>query len=191
MTLVPLVGLLGYQQFSARHPPLPVYGRVPEFTLTNQMGEAVSLAALRGQVWVADVIFTRCPGQCVRMTHQMNRLQSGLPANKPIKLVSLTTDPKYDKPAVLKKYSHRCGAKENWIFLTGDKRVINHVAIDGLKLSIVDNTPGADDNPNDIFIHSTKFVLIDKRGQIRGYYVGENGESRPQLLADINKLLKE
>lgn len=189
--LIPLAGLLTWQQLNSRHPPLPSYGRVPDFTLTNQLGEPVCLDSLHGQVWVADVIFTRCPSQCVHMTYEMNRLQNALPANKPIKLVSFTTDPKYDKPAVLKKYGQKCGAKENWIFLTGDKRVIAHVAVDGLKLSIVDKIPGVKEDPNDIFIHSTKFVLIDKRGEIRGYYIGETGEARPRLLADIEKLLRE
>ena len=59
--------------------PLPVIGQIADFTLTNQNGRAVSLADLRGQVWVADIIFTRCPGPCLRMTRQMKALQDALP----------------------------------------------------------------------------------------------------------------
>src|SRR6266481_3889627 len=60
---------------------LPVLGQVADFTLTNQNGRAVSLADLRGHVWVADIIFTRCPGPCRKMTRQMKELQNALPAS--------------------------------------------------------------------------------------------------------------
>ena len=81
---------------------MPVLGQLPDFVLTNQLGQAVSLADLRGQVWVADVIFTRCPGPCAKMTRHYAELQTALPANQPIKLVSFTSDPEYDTPKVLK-----------------------------------------------------------------------------------------
>ena len=54
---------------------LPVIGSVADFSLTNQAGQRVTLADLRGHVWVADIIFTRCPGPCPRMTKQMQSLQ--------------------------------------------------------------------------------------------------------------------
>src|ERR1041385_6339598 len=66
--------------------PLPIYGQVADFSLTNQSGGRVSLADLRGQVWVADIIFTRCPGPCARMTRQMKELQDALPAGSAVRL---------------------------------------------------------------------------------------------------------
>ncbi len=97
--------------------PLPVIGQITGFTLTNQDNAAVSLADLRGKVWVADVVFTRCAGPCPRMTHQLAELQSALPANQPVRLVTLTSDPEYDTPPVLKKYAARFGADSNrWMF---------------------------------------------------------------------------
>jgi protein SCO1/2 len=114
--------------------PPPVYDSVPQFTLTNQNGSVVSSDSLRGQIWLADVIFTRCPSQCLRMSAHMKELQAKLPRD--IKLVSLTTDPTYDTPAVLKKYASSLSQTDNWLFLTGDKRVINKVAVDGLKLAV-------------------------------------------------------
>ena len=63
--------------------PLPVYGMVAPFTLTNELGQAVSLDDLRGHVWVADVIFTRCAGPCLKMSRQMRDLQNALPASSP------------------------------------------------------------------------------------------------------------
>src|SRR5690242_1594264 len=76
--------------------PLRDIGPVADFALTNQDGQAVSLAALTNHVWVADIIFTRCAGPCPRMTGQMRSLQSLLPGASSAKLVTLTTDPEYD-----------------------------------------------------------------------------------------------
>src|SRR5882762_10070401 len=86
---------------------LPVIGQVADFTLTNQNGRAVSLADLRGHVWVADIIFTRCTGPCLKMTRQMKELEKALPAGSDTKLITLTTDPDYDTPAILKTYGQR------------------------------------------------------------------------------------
>src|SRR5205823_9668545 len=103
--------------------PLPVYGQVVDFTLTNQAGQAVTLADLRGRVWLADIIFTRCAGPCLKMSRQMKELQQTLPATSNARLVSLTTDPAFDTPPVLKTYGEqRFGADASrWIFLTGTK----------------------------------------------------------------------
>src|ERR1700746_3076871 len=59
----------------AHRSSLPVYGQVADFSLTNQANAVVSLADLNGHPWVADIIFTRCPGPCPRMTRQMRELQ--------------------------------------------------------------------------------------------------------------------
>ena len=90
---------------------LPVIGTVADFSLTNQLGQTVSLAHLRGKVWVADIIFTRCPGPCATMTQRMSELQSALSPNQPVQFVSLTTDPGFDTPSVLKKYAERFKAQ--------------------------------------------------------------------------------
>ncbi len=71
---------------------LPVIGQISGFNLTNQNGEAVALPALLGKVWVADIIFTRCAGPCPTMTHHLAELQSALPANEPVRLVTLSEE---------------------------------------------------------------------------------------------------
>jgi protein SCO1/2 len=150
---------------------LPVIGQVADFTLTNQNGRAVSLADLKGRVWIADIIFTRCPGPCAKTTKQMKELQDALPAAGRMKLVSLTTDPDFDTPPVLKAYSQRFGANdERWWFLTGAKEQIAALAIESLKLTAVEKKPEEQENPADLFIHSTIFVVVDKRGQLRGVF---------------------
>ncbi|MGP8234975.1 MAG: SCO family protein [Limisphaerales bacterium] len=171
---------------------LPVYGALPSFQLTDQDNRTATLESLRGQVWIADVIFTRCAGQCLIMSGHMKKIQSALPPGSPIKLVSFTTDPSYDVPAVLQKYAARYGADgSQWFFLTGDKAVLRHAAVDGLKLTVLDKATGEQDNGNDLFIHSAKFVVIDKSGRIRGYFDGETEEGTAQAFAAAKTLARE
>src|SRR5689334_5815849 len=105
--------------------PLLDIGPVADFVLTNQDGRVISLSDLRGHVWIADIIFTRCAGPCPRMTRQMKSMQEALPPTGRAELVTLTTDPDYDTPAILKAYAERFGADTNrWMFLTGTKQEI-------------------------------------------------------------------
>jgi protein SCO1/2 len=187
IVIAAIIAAFVYSKISIK--PLPVYNDVPQFTLTNQNGAPVSLDSLRGQIWIADVIFTRCPSQCLRLSTRMKELQAKLP--KDVKLVSLTTDPTYDTPPVLKKYAGGFSIGDNWLFLTGDKRVINTVAVEGLKLA-VQETPEQDrENPNDLFIHSTKFVLVDRHGRVRGFFDGDDPQSTEQIQSSIRDLQKE
>jgi cytochrome oxidase Cu insertion factor (SCO1/SenC/PrrC family) len=173
---------------------LPVYGQIADFGLTNQDGRAVSLADLRGQVWVADIIFTRCPGPCLKMTKQMKALQDALPPDSPTKLVTLTTDADFDTPPVLKAYAKRFEADpQRWMFLTGTKRGIANLAIDSLKLTAIEKKPEERESPQDLFVHSTIFVIADKRGQLRGVFetTGEGIDPqnvKQQILAAVGRL---
>src|SRR5438477_11578545 len=97
-----LAFLLAQLQTRMFRKPLPVYGQIADFSLTNQNGQAVSLASLHGHVWVADVIFTRCAGPCLKMSRQMKDLQAALPPNSHARLVTLTTDPDFDTTSVLR-----------------------------------------------------------------------------------------
>jgi len=177
--------------------PLPIYGQVADFTLTNQNNVAISLADLRGHVWVADIIFTRCPGPCLKMTGQMKQLQQALPQASGAKLVTLTTDPGFDSPSVLKTYAEHFGADpRRWVFLTGTKKQIAALAVDSLKLTAIEKKPEERQSPDDLFIHSTIFVLVDKRGQLRGVFetTGEGTEPpqvKAQLLAGVRRLERE
>ncbi|HEY3915034.1 MAG TPA: SCO family protein [Verrucomicrobiae bacterium] len=165
---------------------------MPDFTLIDQNSQKTRLADLRGNVCIADAIFTRCAGQCPIMSAAMEQIQEVLPAALPVKLISFTTDAAYDTPAVLKKYGTRYEAQEGrWLFLTGDKAALRHVMVDGLKLSVVDKSPGEQDNAVDLFIHSSKLVLLDREGRIRGYYDGETKDSVAQIAADAKTLARQ
>jgi protein SCO1 len=190
-----LTTLLRLRGSSAK--PLPVYAQVADFTLTNQENQAVSLADLRGKIWVADIIFTRCAGPCLKMTRQMKELQQALAAEDDVRLVSLTTDPTYDSPRILKAYAEKFGADpRRWCFLTGTPRQIASLAADSLKLTALEKKPEERETPQDLFIHSTIFVVVDQRGQLRGVFetTGEGVEpeqAREQLLAAVRQLRRE
>ena len=175
----------------------PVLGKVADFTLTNQNGQAVTLTNLLGHVWVADIIFTSCAGPCPRMTKQMKALQDGLPSGSDARLVTLTTDPGTDTPSVLKSYAARVGANpDRWIFLTGTKKEIAALAIGSLKLTAIEKKPEERENPQDLFIHSTIFVVVDKQARWRGVFETE-GEgidpirARKGILATVRQLERE
>jgi protein SCO1 len=189
----------------------PILGTLPDFVLTNQTGSVITSNDLRGQVWVADIIFTRCPGPCEKMSRQMAELQAALSADRPVKFISVTTDPDFDSPAVLQRYAERFGAHPGrWWFLTGARRELLRLAVDGLKLTTIEKKPGERENPSDLFIHSTIFVVVDKQGRLRGVFetqteeYDEAGRPRPdidaranwtatrgRIVALMNQLLKE
>ena len=188
-------GLCGVCLLALRHPApptLPVLSRVTSFQLTNQLGQEVSTGDLTGRIWVADIIFTRCPGPCVQMTRQLAEVQAALAPNLPVKLVSLTADPGFDTVEVLHRYADRFGAQPGrWHFLTGRKADVYDLAIKQLLLAVGETDPAQRMDDADLFIHSTKFVLVDGQGGVRGVFEGTEPESRPQLLEAIRRLLAE
>jgi protein SCO1/2 len=194
LTVVAVIVLAGLKFQHAQGKPLPVIGAIAGFTLTNQTGSAASLADLRGRVWVADIIFTRCPGPCLKMTRQMKELQDALPPASQAKLVTLTTDPDFDTPPVLRAYAERFRADTNrWMFLTGTKQEIGKLAIDSLKLTAIEKKPEERESPQDLFVHSTIFVIADKQGQLRGVFetTGEGIDPqhvKEQILAAVSRL---
>ena len=173
--------------------PLAIIGEVPAFSLTERDGRTVSLDDLRGSVWVANFIFTRCAGPCPELTLRMGSLQRALRGIAPaqdhagVKLVSFTLDPQYDTPKVLTAYADRSHADpRRWLFLTGpDQTAIHKLIREGFLQTVMPANGG------DPIIHSTYFVLIDRNGYIRGYYDGLDAASKPHILQDVERLLSE
>ncbi len=170
--------------------PLPVYSQIADFTLTNQTGRAVSLADFKGRIWIADIIFTRCAGPCSAMTRQMAELLTTLPAA--VQCVTLTTDPEFDTPAVLNSYGEQFKANfARWQFLTGSKREIGRLAIDGLKLTALDVPAEKRTDAADLFVHSTIFVLVDKQARVRGTFESAEPDFKTKILGAIQQLERE
>jgi protein SCO1/2 len=176
---------------------LPVLGPVAGFTLTNQDGQVTTLADLSNRVWIADIIFTRCAGSCPIMSKQMESLQDALPPASRTKLVTLTTDPDFDTPPVMKKYGERYGANSNrWTFLTGSKLEIGRLAANSLKLSAGPVKPEDQQNPADLFIHSTIFVIVDQHARLRGTFETQGDgvdwtNVQPRIIETVKQLERE
>ena len=194
-SLLGLMYLLSLMEYGrARQKALPVIDQVANFTLTNQDGNVTTLAELSNHVWVADIIFTRCAGSCPVMSTEMKSLQDALPSTSHAKLVTLTTDPDYDTPSILKRYGERYGADfQRWTFLTGAKGELAGLATGSLKLGSTPVPPPDRTNSVDLFVHSTIFVVVDKQSRLRGSFQTQGQDVdwtkiRPQILATVKEL---
>ncbi len=155
---------------------LPVMGTAPEFKLTERNGKDIERSGLDGRVWVADFIFTRCPGPCPMMSLRAQELTRALPD---LTMVSFTSDPEFDTPEVLAKYAVQYKANpKQWLFLTGPKNEMSRIAKE-FKF-------GGIDQPD---MHSTRFVLVDGKAQVRGYYDSNDPEALARLKRDAKSLL--
>ena len=166
---------------------LPRHWTVPDFVLTERSGETKGMADLRGKVWVADFFYTTCPAVCPMLSSRLAIVQQKFASNPDVRLVSIATDPAKDTPDALKLYADRFKAGPHWLFLTGDKAAIFELANKGFKLSLTEER-----NSPEPVTHSTKLVLVDRTGTIRGFYegVGETDDTS-RLIADIERLLRE
>lgn len=168
---------------------LPVYGQVQDFSLTERSGRAVSLADLKGKIWVADFIFTRCAGICPMMTSKMRMIQERFKTYPDLKLVSFSVDPEHDTPEVLTEYAKHFNADTvKWLFLTGDKEQLFKLSSQHFYLGVSDIPAAQREAPDQSVDHSSKFALVDKDGKIRGYYASEEESFLSQLVRDINRL---
>ncbi|MGB8167811.1 MAG: SCO family protein [Chthoniobacteraceae bacterium] len=160
------------------------YWPVADFTLTERSERPVMLADLKGKVWVADFFYSTCPGPCPMLSSRLSELQEHVGNDERVRLVSISTDPEKDTPEVLRQYAQRFHASERWLFLTGPKAAIQELALNGFKLPFAENPAG----PEPI-IHSTRLVLVDQAGTIRGLYEGADKDSAARLMRDLHRLL--
>ena len=162
------------------------YGTVPLFQLINQNGQPFGSAQLNGKIWIADFIFTTCPGPCPMISTRMSELQKPLEKTD-VHLVSFTVDPARDTPKVLLGYAEKLQAEPGrWDFLTGAPSTIYNLSEKGFKLA-------ASGESEEIGrpMHSTRMILVDRRGEIRGYYDATDADAVTNILADTSHLLRE
>jgi len=161
---------------------LETFGDIPRFDLIAQNGQPFHSQVLAGKIWVADFIYTTCPGPCPRMTSQMREVQDAVSKIPDVRLVSFTVDPANDTPPVLTAYARMHGAAPAiWYFLTGSAATLQTLDRDAFKLGDI----------NAAMQHSTRFVLVDGQGRIRGYYDTGDASSIPKLISDIRALARE
>ena len=186
ITLGILLWLRNVEVSALRQRTVSSYGTVPAFQLTNQNGQPFGSVQLAGKIWIADFVYTTCPGPCPMISGRMSELQKPLEKSD-VHLVSFSVDPEKDTPAVLRDYAGKLQAESGrWDFLTGPKSAIYKLSHDGFKLAVSDRS-----DEQGLPVHSTRMILVDRHGQIRGYYDATEPEAITKLLADTNHLLRE
>ncbi|MBK0402313.1 SCO family protein [Adhaeribacter sp. BT258] len=161
-----------------------VFRRVPDFKLTSQEGKTVTQHDLDDKIYVANFIFTSCQGICKKMTSQMTRVQDRFKNDPSVKIVSYTVDPERDSVETLHQYASLYNADPKmWYFLTGPKKEIYDLAQHGYLLPVQESNDGTVD-----FVHSEKFMLVDKDKHVRGIYDGTIQKEVDRLITEITVL---
>ncbi len=168
---------------------LPYYWQVPPFQLTADDGHQISTEDLKGKVWVAEFFFASCAGICLQMNKNMMKVQAAFRDHPDFWIVSFTVDPQTDTPKMLRLYKRNYNAIEGkWWFVTGDKKKIYRLARHGFKISVAEVPPSEEGGPRD-FIHSDRFILVDRDGWVRGFYNGTDQKEVKRLIEDIRSIL--
>ena len=167
---------------------LQEFHKIPEFNLINQNGDTITQHTFEDKLYVADFIFTSCPGICPQMTENMSVLQETFKADTEVLLLSHSVTPKIDSVSVLKSYAEIKGVIDSkWHIVTGERKQIYNL---GRNYYFAEQDLGLTKDEND-FLHTENFVLVDKNKHIRGIYNGLNKQAIEQLIADINTLKLE
>ena len=154
---------------------------LPDVSLIDQHGSAVSLASLKGKPVLIDFIYTSCASTCPVLTAKMvsvaRELGPALGAN--VTMVSITLDPEHDSPAQLASYAKSQGANAaGWLFLTGKPAQIDQV----LALFKLRRTREDDGS----IMHSVSAFLLGPDGhQLRQYNALD--VSAAAVVADIDR----
>lgn len=166
--------------------PLPVLNQLEPTVLTDQTGAAVDLADLKGTVWVAHFMFTRCEGPCPRMVAEFRSLQRELGVMPGVRWVSISADPTYDTPAVLAAYAKKFEADPaTWSFLTGDTAQIYTLAEKGFLLPAEPATDGG------LITHSLKMAVVDKALRVRAFHSHFEDGTAQALAPELAALTEE
>ena len=186
LTLLVLLWLRSVQVNALRQRAVLAHGKVPAFQLTNQDGRPFGSADVQGKIWIADFIYTLCPGPCPMISSRMSELQKPLEKTD-VHLVSFSVDPEKDTPQVLRGYAEQLHAEPGrWDFLTGSKTTIYDLSRNGFKLAAFER-----DQETGLPVHSTRMILVGRDGVIRGYYDAGEADAITKLLADTHHLLRE
>ncbi|HVP06591.1 MAG TPA: SCO family protein, partial [Candidatus Acidoferrum sp.] len=160
---------------------IPVLYQVPDFTFVERSGKPFGLNDMKGKISVVDFFFASCQGPCPIMNADMAEMYRLYAHSDKVQFVSFTVDPDVDSLPVLKKYAERFGVTDNrWLLVRAESKVISGFCEQGFKVS--GELPGR---------HSTKLILVDPQGMIRGYYDYDSETSLKLLRNNIRTLARE
>lgn len=180
------VGLGLWRQYMSRKAfeAPEILGEVAPFTFVDQSGNSFGSADLKGRMWVANFLFTRCQGPCPLIAHRTSELHEEF-KSPDLNFVSFTVDPENDTPAVLTDYAKTYGNGNRWHLLTGDKKEIYTLIRNSFHLAV--EKTEAETGSADDFIHSTYFVLVDSQSRIRGYFNSTDSAQFEKLRSHLRR----
>lgn len=150
-----------------------------DFVLTERSGRSLGSDDLRGYVWVASFFFSSCPGSCRAQNLELLSLHNAY-AKKGVKFVSITCDPRVDTPAKLREYADTLGApSDSWYFLTGDLKYIRRVGAEIFRVWVDERG------------HMDRFMVVDRWGNVRGYFDWHDRARLEQMKHLLDELLVE
>ena len=182
---VALVALIpGFR--NSRYPPISY---VKPFSFTDQDGNAFTEKAVAGKVYAVNYFFTTCTNICPIINSQMKRVYEHFKNTPGFLILSHTSDPKHDSPEALKRYAEKMGVSDSkWIFLTGSKDSLYKQA----RLSyMIDDPKNNLRNPEDDFLHTQFFALVNRKGEVVKIYDGLKEKEVDKMIKDAEKLLKD
>jgi protein SCO1 len=176
---------------SKRDAAPPIINPTGDFSLTERNGTTITKSHLSGKVWVASFVFTRCTESCPQVTGTVARLQKELADEADVRFVTFTVDPERDNPDELKRYAEQYRADaEKWLFLTGSEEKIKELLDESFHVAAIRNPNEKD--PGKAIDHSSKIAVVDRDGNIRGYFDGmrrtKSADPEKEFEAEFEKL---
>jgi protein SCO1/2 len=179
--LLAILGLIVIELAQQSRQELDEFGEVPDFSFVNQSGDRFGLPEMLGKINIVNFFFTSCQGPCPYMNSKVAELYQKYSTTDMVRFVSISVDPETDSLEVLRNYAARFGVTDDrWQFLRGPIDEVQNLTESGFHL--------AGELPN---LHSTKLILVDSKGVIRGYYDSFDEHSLDLLTIHTKALLRE
>ena len=173
-----------------------VWHTTKDISLVNQLGDSVHLYDQAGKIIILDFFFTSCGSICPKLTNNMVKLQQsfmkGGNSRKKVdtsivQFMSISVDPIRDSVPVLSEYANKMNVQsDNWWLLTGNRDSIYKFAFEEMKVDKFSDEPISPE-----FVHTSRFVLLDRKMQVRGYYNGLDSNSLMKLAKDVGYIMLE
>jgi len=178
--ILALLGLIVIEIAHESRQSLDQLGVVPEFSFIDQNGNIFGKEQMMGHLNIVNFFFTSCKGPCPYMNGKVAELYQKYSTTNRVQFVSVSVDPETDSLQVLRNYAARFGVTdERWRFLRGPVEDVQNLTEHGFHL--------AGELPN---LHSTKLILVDQNGTIRGYYDSFDDASLDVLTVHTRALLR-
>lgn len=157
--------------------------KAPSFDYVDQDGRHITNRDLLGHPWIADFIYTQCTTACPVLTARMRLLQRRI-TNPEVRFVSFSVDPAHDTPSVLKAYATKWhGDESRWRLLSMGHDANVHATATGMRVAVEHSS-----DPTNPILHTSRFILVDAAGLVRGLYDSSDEQDLKQLEADLKSL---